>query len=163
VNHSSLSVSTNASAALAHELRLVEEERSLRILLAEDNHELRRLLSFVLRREGHDVVEAHDGSQLLEALAFSIVEGGGQNFDVVICEQSLPGIPGLSVLAGLRARDRAMPFILITANPEVQGQARRLGAVVLDRPLTVGAIRRAVQKTEDDLRTLPGPFALTLP
>ncbi|HEY4188739.1 MAG TPA: response regulator [Polyangia bacterium] len=166
MNHSSLSASSAsspASAALAHELRLVEEERSLRILLAEDNHELRRLLSFVLRREGHEVVEAHDGSELLEALAFSIVEGDGQNFDAVICEQSLPGIPGLSVLAGLRARDRAMPFILITANPEVQGQARRLGAVVLDRPLTVGAIRHAVQQTEASLRALPAPFALALP
>jgi two-component system cell cycle sensor histidine kinase/response regulator CckA len=167
VNHSSLSASSPSSstspAPLTHELRLVEEERSLRILLAEDNHELRRLLSFVLRREGHEVVEAHDGSELLEALAVSIVEGTGQGFDVVICEQSLPGIPGLSVLAGLRARDRVLPFILITSNPEVQGQARRLDAVVLDRPLTVGAIRQAVRQTEQSLRALPGPFALALP
>src|ERR1700710_1460290 len=104
MNHPSSSPSRPDSLPLAVELRLAEDAQSLRILLAEDNHELRRLLSFVLRREGHDVVEVHDGSALLETLAFSIVEGGMHGFDLVICEQGLPGMPGLAVLAGLRAR-----------------------------------------------------------
>ena len=43
----------------------------LRILVAEDNRTLRRLLSLVLRRDGHDVAEACDAGELLEALASS--------------------------------------------------------------------------------------------
>jgi len=163
MNHPSSSPSRPAPSPLALELRVAEEEKSLRILLAEDNPELRRLLSFVLRREGHQVVAVHDGSALLETLAFSIVEGGRQRFDLVICEQLLPGMPGLAVLAGLRARDRALPFILITGNPSIQAQARQLDAWVLSRPLTMDAIRRVVRETEDELRAPARPIAAALP
>src|SRR5262245_58821762 len=47
--------------------------KSLRILLAEDDREMRRLLALVLRSEGHEVVEARDGAELLEAVATDIV------------------------------------------------------------------------------------------
>lgn len=159
MNHPSSSASRLDSSSLAVELRFADEEKSLRILLAEDNHELRRLMSFVLRREGHEVVEVRDGAALLETLAFSIVEGGCKGFDLVICEQLLPRMPGLAVLAGLRARERDLPFILITGNAEIQAQARQLGAWVLSRPLTMDAIRRTVRETEDDLRASARPLA----
>jgi CheY-like chemotaxis protein len=154
MNHIAVSPSMNI------ELRIVEEERSLRILLAEDNPELRRLLAFILRREGHEVVAVADGAELLEALAATLVEVGRPCFDLVICEHGIHGIPGLSVLAGLRARDRATAFILITGDTDVQTQARRLGAVTLAGPLTVGAIRGAIHQTADVVRALPGLRAL---
>ena len=163
MNHPSSSASRPDSSSLPLELRLAEDEKSLRILLAEDNHELRRLLTFVLRREGHEVVEVTDGSALLEALAFSIVEGGRHEFDLVICEQGLPKMAGLAVLSGLRARDRATPFILITSNITVQVQARNLGAIVLSRPLTMDGIRRAVRLTEDEQREGEQRLARALP
>jgi len=159
MNHPSSSPPRSTSS-LALELRFADEEKSLRILLAEDNPELRRLMSFVLRREGHEVIEVRDGSALLETLAFSIVEGGRQRFDLVICEHLLPGMPGLAVLAGLRARDQDLPFILITGTSEVQAQARQLGAWVLSRPLTMDAIRRVVRHTEDELRAGETPVAV---
>jgi two-component system, OmpR family, response regulator len=119
----------------------------LRIMVAEDNGALRRLLALVLRRDGHDVAEACDASELLEALASSLIDGGDAPIDLVICEHSLPGIAGLSVLAGLRSRDRVTPFILMTGDEEVQQKARRLGAVVLDHPFNVAAIRGAVRES----------------
>src|SRR3569623_3671713 len=152
MNHPSSFASRSASSSLALELRF-----------AEDNHDLRRLMSFVLRREGHDVVEVQDGSALLETLAVSIVEGGRKSFDLVICEQLLPRMPGLAVLAGLRARERDLPFILITGYSEIQAQARELGAWVLSRPLTMDAIRRVVRQTEDELRASEGPVAAGSP
>ena len=54
--------------ALAFEILLFEQETSLRLLVAEDDGDLRRLLSAALRRDGHQVVEARDGAELLEAL-----------------------------------------------------------------------------------------------
>ena len=66
-------------------------------------------------------------------------------FDLVICEQALPGIPGLTVLAGLRSRHRATPFILVTDRAPVRDQARRLGAAVVDH-LDVQALRAAVRR-----------------
>jgi CheY-like chemotaxis protein len=122
----------------------------LRILVAEDNGTLRRLLALVLRRDGHHVVEACDAGELLEALASSwIVDEGSGPIDLVICEQALPGLAGLTVLAGLRGRDRATPFILMTGDEDVQRRARRLRAVVLDHPFNVAAIRAAVQQSGD--------------
>jgi CheY-like chemotaxis protein len=130
----------------------MEDETSLRILLAEDDGEMRRLLALVLRRDGHQVVEARDGGELLEALAWTLIEPGREDFDLVICEQSLPGVPGLTVLEGLRARDRTTPFILITRNPGLAARARRLNAFVLDRPFDVRAIRSAIRESADTMR-----------
>jgi CheY-like chemotaxis protein len=134
--------------ALAFELLLFEQETSLRLLIAEDDGDLRRLLSAALRRDGHQVVEARDGAELLEALASTLIEPVESPFDVVICEHTLPGIPGLMVLAGLRSRHRATPFILVSDQAAVRQRAGRLGAAVVDH-LDVQAIRAAVRKAAE--------------
>jgi CheY-like chemotaxis protein len=134
--------------ALASELLLFEQETSLRILVAEDDGDLRRLLAVALRRDGHQVIEARDGAELLEALASTLIEPVESPFDAVICEHALPGIPGLAVLAGLRARQRATPFILVTDQAPVRERARRLGAAVVDH-LDVQAIRAAVRRAAE--------------
>ena len=125
--------------ALVREILLFEQETSLRILVAEAEPDLRRLVGAALRRDGHDVVEARDGAELLEALAGTLVEPGASPFDLLVCEQRLPGMPGVNVLAGLRSRDRATPFVLVTEDPDIARRARRLGAEVLFR-LEVAAI-----------------------
>jgi CheY-like chemotaxis protein len=116
----------------------------LRILLGEDNETMRRLVGFVLRSDGHTLAEARDGAELLEALASSLTSGPDGHLDAIVAEQSLPGIEGLTILAGLRARGLPTPFVLITADADVQARARRLGAVVLDQPFNTQAIRDAV-------------------
>jgi CheY-like chemotaxis protein len=116
----------------------------LRILLGEDNETMRRLVGFVLRSDGHRLEEARDGAELLEALAASLHGGPEAQLDAIVAEQCLPGLEGLTILAGLRARGLPTPFVLITADAEVQVRARRLGAVVLDQPFNTRAIREAV-------------------
>lgn len=44
--------------------------RSRHILFAESNRELRRILSFVLRSDGHHVTESADGGELLQMVGF---------------------------------------------------------------------------------------------
>lgn len=119
----------------------------MRILLADPDRELRRLVALVLRRDGHYVVEAMNGSELLEAIA-SLVIDGARPFDLIVAAQAIPGISGVSVLAGLRGRGRRTPFVLMTGNPVVQTQAARLGAIVLDRPFDAAAIRSAVERAD---------------
>lgn len=46
------------------------------VLLAEDDGELRSLLAQALRRDGHRVIEASDGSELLEQIASDFVDEG---------------------------------------------------------------------------------------
>jgi CheY-like chemotaxis protein len=132
---------------LAHQLPTTpanDRTTPLRILLGEDNETMRRLVGFVLRSDGHDLAEARDGGELLEKLAASLAASPDRQLDAIVAEQSLPGIEGLTILAGLRARGLATPFVLITADPDVQARARRLDAVVLDQPFNTQAIRDAV-------------------
>jgi CheY-like chemotaxis protein len=120
----------------------------MRILLADGDPELRRLISLALRSDGHEVTEAADGSELLEAIAALVIDGA-RPFDVIVSAQAIPGIPGVSVLAGLRSRGRRTPFVLMTGNPMVKAQARRLGAIVLDRPFDAASIRRAIIQADE--------------
>jgi CheY-like chemotaxis protein len=134
--------------AFAREMHLfAEDESSLRVLLAEDDPTLRRLLSLILRRTGHDVVEASDGAELMEALAGPLTDPRMPAFDLIVCEQALPGMPGLSVLAGLRSRDAATGFVLLTESADVQRRARELGAVALAAPFNVRAFETAVHRS----------------
>jgi len=125
----------------------VHERPSLRILLAEHDHHLRRLIALVLRRDGHFVVEASDGAKLLDVVA-SVLLDHRRHYELIVSEQRLPGIQGLSALSALRTAGDPTPFVLITADPDVQAQASRLGAVVLDQAGNVEAIRRAVSRTQ---------------
>jgi len=130
----------------------------LRILLAEDNETMLRLLGFVLRSDGHALAEARDGTELLEALASSLLGEPAGRFDAIVAEQSLPGVEGLTILAGLRARGLPTPFVLITADPDIQARAQRLGGVVLDQPFNTRAIRDAVTAaSEATTRTSRSP------
>ncbi len=133
--------------SLAHEIRLSEEEASLHVLLAEDDPTLRHLLSLILRRDGHEVAEARDGSELLEALAGALADSRRRPFDLVVCEQQLPGMPGLCVLAGLRVRDESTGFVLLTESADLQRRARDLGAVALAAPFNLRAFQAAVRES----------------
>jgi CheY-like chemotaxis protein len=117
---------------------------SLKVLLAGKDCNLVRLVSLTLRYDGHDVEEAGDGSEMLDAMAGAIIDRDRRPFDLLIAAQDPSGITGFTVLAGLRARHWDTPFILITDDTEVQARARRLGAVVLGNPSNANAIRSAV-------------------
>ena len=141
-SRSSSSIEGSGRRSVSH-----EPGAPLRILLADGDRDLRRLIALALRSDGHEIVEAADGRELLEAIAPLVIDGD-RLFDVIVAAQAIPGLPGVSVLSGLRSRGRRTPFVLMSGNPVVQGQARRLGAIVLDRPFDANAIRRAVQQAD---------------
>lgn len=108
-----------------------------RILLAEDDLELRRMLADLLEAEGYCVVQVEDGSALLEALTTQLLEKDeSEGFDLVITDVRMPGQSGLDVLDRLRSCDWQTQFLLITAfgDEATHAEAYRLGSVVLDKP-----------------------------
>lgn len=80
-----------------------------RILIVEDNQELRTLLSRHLEREGYSIVLAVDGE---EGLRLATTE----EFSLVILDINLPKIDGLAVCAQLRSRNALVPVLMLTAN-----------------------------------------------
>ena len=85
-------------------------EATARILLVDDEQSIQTLLSYPLRRDGYEVVQATDGRQALERFA-------EQSFDLVVLDLMLPKLDGLEVCRLLRGRS-SVPIIMLTARSE---------------------------------------------
>ena len=81
-----------------------------RILLVDDERSIQTLLSYPLRRDGYEVVQATDGRQALDRFE-------EQPFDLVVLDLMLPKIDGLEVCRRLRGRS-SVPIIILTAKCE---------------------------------------------
>lgn len=81
-----------------------------RILIADDEHNIRHILDFSLHVEGFDVISAQDGE---EALSLAVSESP----DLVIMDVMMPGCGGIEACRRLKqdARTRQIPVILLTA------------------------------------------------
>jgi DNA-binding NtrC family response regulator len=88
----------------------------MRILVVEDEVELRATIGDVIRDAGHDLVEAGDDAAEACALVDQAV------FDLVISDVRLPGLDGLDLLRRARKSAPLSEFILMTAYADV-GQA----------------------------------------
>src|SRR3712207_6899027 len=75
-------------------------DRPPRILLVDDEQSLQTLLSFPLRKDGYEVVQATDGRQALARF-------GEGTFDLVVLDVMMPRVDGLEVCRRLRARSRS--------------------------------------------------------
>ncbi len=94
-----------------------------RILVVEDESDLRKVLASLLRREGYRVDLAESGSGAIEML-------GREVYDLIITDVRLPGATGIDVLRTSRELYPGAPVIVITAfaSDEMAEEARRLGA-----------------------------------
>ena len=85
-------------------------DRPPRILLADDEQAIQTLLSFPLRKEGYEVVQAGDGREALARFS-------EQTFDLVVLDVMMPRVDGLEVCRRLRAKS-TVPIIMLTAKAE---------------------------------------------
>ena len=81
-----------------------------RVLLAEDDPAISEPLARALRREGYLVDVREDGEAALEAAK--------ENPDLVVLDLGLPKIDGLEVCRRLRAEQRTIPVLILTARAE---------------------------------------------
>jgi two-component system response regulator (stage 0 sporulation protein F) len=120
----------------------------VRVLLAEDDPEMRELLASTLRQDGLEVIEVRDGSALLDRLAEALAADGDlDGYDVIVSDIRMPGYSALDILAGVRRALRHTPVILITAFGDrvTHERAMRLGAsAVFDKPFDIDDLRMAV-------------------
>jgi DNA-binding response OmpR family regulator len=112
------------------------EARTPRILVADDDDEMRALLAQALRANGYEVGEYSDGLHLVARVA----SAHAGPFDAIVSDIRMPGASGLTILEGLATCQGAPPVILITAfgDRETHEHARQLGAAaLLDKPFDV--------------------------
>lgn len=76
-----------------------------RILLAEDDRDLRAKIAAALRADGHEVVEANDGGRLLVRIGTAYAtRQPREGYDLVISDVRMPVCSGLQILAGCGKR-----------------------------------------------------------
>jgi two-component system response regulator AtoC len=112
-----------------------------RILIADDEINIRRVLEAILKRDGYDVVTAANGE---EALA-----GMGRGIHTVITDLKMPGIDGMTLLKRLTSEHPDVPVVMITAHGSVENavEAVKLGAFdYVEKPFDQEQIRQIVAK-----------------
>ncbi len=120
-----------------------------RILLAEDDTEMRRMLALQMKNAGFDVIECSDGQQLLERIWDFNPADNNDHFDLIVSDIRMPGFTGLEVLEGITDTQWFTPMILITAfgDKRTHSEARRLGATaVFDKPFNVSDLLAKIRE-----------------
>lgn len=110
------------------------------MLVADDDPAICILIETVLRRGPYDITTCVDGESAIAAM-----DRDGP-FDMLICDFMLPGITGLDLIEKVRARDEALPILMISGHAsQVRDRARSAGAnVFLNKPFTLSQLRTAV-------------------
>lgn len=119
-----------------------------KVLVVDDEADMRWLLAGVLRDQGFEVAGAEDGQAALAQIA-------REPPDVILLDLKMPGLDGIQVLERTKAADPHMPVVIVTAYGDLTSavQAMRLGAYdYLTKPFdndeVVFTVRRALEKRE---------------
>ncbi|MCL4225796.1 MAG: sigma-54 dependent transcriptional regulator [Myxococcales bacterium] len=111
-----------------------------RILVADDEPNLRRVLHAILRREGHEVVQATDGAE-----AVGLLDG----VDVVVTDLRMPRVDGMEVLRTAARTQPHVPVIMVTAYGSVGQAVEAIKAGAFDyieKPFEQDQIRLVIDK-----------------
>ncbi|CAN5817807.1 sigma-54 dependent transcriptional regulator [soil metagenome] len=111
-----------------------------RILVADDEQNLRRVLVALLRRDGHDIVQAANGLEAIERLG---------DVDVVITDLRMPGADGMEVLRTASKNFPHLPVIMITAYGSVGQAVEAIKAGAFDyieKPFEQDSIKTIIDK-----------------
>jgi two-component system chemotaxis response regulator CheY len=121
-----------------------------RILLVDDSRVMRRMLKDMLAARGFadsEYVEAVDGEDALQKLAER-----NYSVDAVFCDLCMPNMDGLKFLEALKAGNRSVPVIVLTADTRGSREEEAIArgaAGVLMKPFTPDAVAGSL---EDVLR-----------
>ncbi len=121
-----------------------------RILLVDDEPNMRRILASNLRQDQHQIWEAGGVDEAQRSLA-------ANDFDVVITDQKMPDGEGLTVLASAHENDPTLPVILLTAvaSIELAVESMRKGAFdFLTKPFQPEVVRATVRRACERTRLL---------
>ena len=78
-----------------------------RLLLVDDDRTFRLSTAALLRQDGHDVVEAADGSAAVETLR-------SDRFDLILLDLRMPGLDGIGIVEVLRTWGNDTPILMIS-------------------------------------------------
>lgn len=123
-------------------------EQTAKILIVEDEKNMREVLSMLLEGEGHQVTTASTGTEGMETIESDI-------FDLIITDIKMPGASGFEVLKRAQEASPETMVIMITAFGTVESgiEAMKLGAYdYIHKPFKIDEIRLIVRNAVDKRR-----------
>jgi len=114
-----------------------------RILVADDEPAILKLVEKILSLEGHRTVSCPDGATVLARA----LKG---NFDLLLIDYHMPGLTGFETVKKLRAAKHKLPAILMSGNlpDEIARKSRELERLeLLPKPFTLAALRAAMTRS----------------
>lgn len=87
----------------------------MKILIAEDEADMRKIIRLYLEKEGYEVTAAADGSEALDKLC-------EQHFDLVIADWMMPRMSGIELLEQIKSLSIQVKTMLLTAKGEVRDE-----------------------------------------
>jgi DNA-binding response OmpR family regulator len=117
-------------------------EPKKRILIVDDEPNVRLMLTTALQSVGYEVVEAEDGEKALARM-----ENPKNGVDLVLLDLLMPRMDGMTLLSRLRDAGSIVPVVILTAHGSIPEavMAMKLGAIdFLTKPIRPEALRRAV-------------------
>lgn len=117
-----------------------------RVLVVDDDPEVRRSVRLILTKAGYDVVDAEDGEKGIAAIR------SGDNplmVDTVICDLKMPKVGGMEAIAFFRSQFPSVPVLVLTGHPDVEniGTLMKQGVVdYLVKPVQADKLTKAVEK-----------------
>lgn len=113
-----------------------------RVLIADDEKNMRWVLRQALEGEGYEVVEAADGKETLAAIA-------DLPPDLLVIDHKMPAPDGMEVLRRLRSKGMDFPIIMLTAHGNVTSavEAMKAGASeYLTKPFDLDELKLSIDK-----------------
>lgn len=116
-----------------------------RVLVVDDEENMRHMLSLLLRREGYDVEAVEDGERALQRLQES-------EFDLILCDLRMPVMDGMAFLEAVRARGVDATIIMMSAYGTVDTalEAMKKGAYdYIPKPFKPDEVVLTLKKAEE--------------
>jgi two-component system response regulator AtoC len=113
-----------------------------RVLIADDEKNMRWVLSEALAAEGYEVLQASDGKEALTAVE-------EHHPDLMVLDHKMPSPDGMEVLRTIRAKGETFPVIMLTAHGNVATavEAMKAGATeYLTKPFDLGELKLSIDK-----------------
>jgi two-component system chemotaxis response regulator CheY len=117
-----------------------------RIMIVDDEPDVRKLVRLALTKGGFHVIEAEDGAKAIETL------NTGENrlmLDVIICDIRMPKINGMEAIAYFRKEYPRVPLIVLTGFPDTEMAMSLIRQGVADylvKPVESDKLRAAVAR-----------------
>lgn len=121
-----------------------------RILVAEDDENVRAFVTRALQMSGHDVTDASDGG-----LALEIANEQNGNFDLLVSDIKMPVMDGIGLALTIGAQYPAMTILLMTGFADQRERAHGLDALIYDVLGKPFSLAQLIEKVDDALAGKP--------